>query len=73
MNTLRKDSLQHLYQNEKEIRSYDNKNIVSFFASNVFDDKKQRQYLSDEAYKSLRPIVSKPGAKSTAKCCRANR
>ncbi len=44
-------------QNEKEVRHYENKNIASIFASNVFDEEKMRKYLSKEAYDSIQESV----------------
>lgn len=53
MSNLRLDAIKALSMNQKDIRSYGDKKITSFFGSHVFSGKIQREYLSDEAYKSL--------------------
>ncbi|WP_222165778.1 glutamine synthetase III family protein [Edaphocola aurantiacus] len=51
----------HLH-NDKKILDYSGKKITEFFGSNVFTGAKVREYLSDEAYKSLQASV-KAGSK----------
>jgi glutamine synthetase len=51
-----------LNEGATDIRSYGNNKITALFASNVFTGKVQREYLSDEAYKSLMNSV-KSGSK----------
>lgn len=51
----------HLH-NDKKILDYSGKKITEFFGSNVFTGVKVREYLSDEAYKSLQASV-KAGSK----------
>lgn len=53
MSPLRFNALNALQAGDFKISSYDNKKITSLFGSNVFSGKVQREYLSDEAYKSL--------------------
>lgn len=53
MSTLRFDALKSINEQASEIRSYGNQKVTTLFASNVFTGKVQREYLSDEAYKSL--------------------
>ena len=62
MSNLRFNAIKNLQNGEKEILGYDNKKITSLFASNVFTAKSQREYLSDEAYKSLTNSI-KTGSK----------
>lgn len=54
MSTLRFQALEALAKGEeKKISGYSEKKITHMFASNVFTARMQREYLSDEAYKSL--------------------
>jgi len=54
MSSLRFQSIQALAAGEeKKIEGYGNKRITAIFASNVFSGRTIREYLSDEAYKSL--------------------
>jgi glutamine synthetase len=54
MSTLRFQALQALAAGEdKKISGYSEKKITTMFASNVFTGRTMREYLSDEAYKSL--------------------
>lgn len=54
MSSLRFQALQSLSQGEeKNISGYGDKKITSIFGSNVFSGRTMREYLSDEAYKSL--------------------
>lgn len=53
MSSMRFQGLQELNGEEKKIGHYNGKKITSFFASNVFGPKSAREFLSDEAYKSL--------------------
>lgn len=54
MSSLRFQALQALAAGEeKKISGYSEKKITTMFASNVFTGRAQREYLSDEAYKSL--------------------
>jgi len=53
MSHLRFNALNALQSGDYKISSYDNKKITTLFGSNVFSGKVQREYLSDEAYKSL--------------------
>ncbi len=54
MSTLRFQALQALAAGEeKKVSGYSEKKITHMFASNVFTARAQREYLSDEAYKSL--------------------
>jgi len=54
MSSLRFQALQALAAGEeKKISGYTEKKITTMFASNVFTGRTQREYLSDEAYKSL--------------------
>jgi glutamine synthetase len=53
MSNLRFNAIQALSENAQDVRSYDGNKVTSFFASHVFTGKVQREYLSDEAYKSL--------------------
>jgi glutamine synthetase len=62
MNNLRFNALQSLNEGTTDIRSYGNNKITALFASNVFSGKVQREYLSDEAYKSLMNSI-KSGSK----------
>jgi glutamine synthetase len=54
MATLRFQALQALAAGEeKKVSGYSEKKITTMFASNVFTGRTMREYLSDEAYKSL--------------------
>lgn len=53
MSALRFPALHELNAAEKIINHYNGKKITSFFACNVFGPKSAREFLSDEAYKSL--------------------
>jgi len=53
MSSLRYLALQELAREEKKIGHYAGKKITSIFGSNVFTERAMREYLSDEAYKSL--------------------
>ena len=53
MSNLRFDAIKKLAEKPQDIRSYGDKKVMDFFASNVFTQKAQREYLTDEAYKSL--------------------
>ena len=43
--------------NEKVINDYNGKKITDFFACNVFNGNKVREYVSDEGYKSWQSSV----------------
>ncbi len=62
MSTLRFNAIKNITDGNKDIHSYDGNKITTIFASNVFNAKKQREFLSDEAYKSLQNSV-KTGTK----------
>ncbi len=54
MSSLRFEAIQSvLTGEEKKISGYGDKKITAIFASNVFTGRTMREYLSDEAYKSL--------------------
>ncbi|MEO8960310.1 MAG: glutamine synthetase III [Ginsengibacter sp.] len=53
MQSLRLNALHGLFSDSNIISIPESKKITSFFGENVFDLKKARQFLSDEAYKSL--------------------
>ncbi|XZF13142.1 glutamine synthetase III family protein [Chitinophagaceae bacterium MMS25-I14] len=53
MSSLRFPALQELAAEEKKIGHYNGKKITAMFGSNVFTGRTIREYLSDEAYKSL--------------------
>ncbi|MEO6949066.1 MAG: glutamine synthetase III, partial [Ginsengibacter sp.] len=53
MQTLRMNALHQLFSNSKFIDVPESKKITSFFGENVFDLKKARDFMSEEAYKSL--------------------
>ncbi len=53
MQSLRLNALHELFSDSKIISIPESKKITSIFGENVFDLKKARQFLSDEAYKSL--------------------
>ena len=62
MSNLRFSAIKSFTDNEFKIQNYDGKKVTSFFASNVFTGKVQREYLSEEAYKSLMNSI-KTGSK----------
>lgn len=62
MSSLRFQAIKAISENLQEVRSYDGKKVTSFFATHVFSGKVQREYLSDEAYKSLTNSI-KSGSK----------
>ncbi len=62
MSSLRFSALKELGATEKKIGHYNNKKVSAMFASNVFTGRAMREYLSDEAYKSLQASI-KAGAK----------
>lgn len=53
METLRFKALQNLFSNSSEVLVEGSPKITAIFGDNVFTIKKAREYLSDEAYKSL--------------------
>ena len=53
MSSLRFPALNELRQEERKVAHYNGKRITSMFNSNVFTGRVVREYLSDEAYKSL--------------------
>lgn len=53
MSSLRYLALQDLAKEEKKINHYSGKRITSMFGSHVFTEHSMREFLSDEAYKSL--------------------
>jgi glutamine synthetase len=53
MNNSRFDAIQNLTTGNADIKGYGDQRITSFFGCNVFTGKVAREYLSDEAYKSL--------------------
>ncbi len=53
MSSLRFQALQTLAGEERKITGYGDKKVTSIFATNVFSGRTIREYLSDEAYKSL--------------------
>lgn len=53
MSNLRFQAIKALTSGDQDVRSYGDSRITALFASNVFTTKAQREYLSDEAYKSL--------------------
>ncbi|GBL34674.1 glutamine synthetase [Filimonas sp.] len=62
MSNLRFDAINNLMSRAQDIRSYNDNKVTALFASNVFTAKAQREYLSDEAYKSLNTSI-KTGSK----------
>lgn len=62
MSSLRYLALQEMGGEEKKISGYNGKKITAMFNSNVFTGRTMREYLSDEAYKSLMSSV-KSGSK----------
>ncbi len=57
MNNLRLQAINGINEGEKNIRAYGSSKVTDFFATNVFSDKVQREYLSEEAFYSLRESV----------------
>ncbi|HNP22397.1 MAG TPA: glutamine synthetase III [Panacibacter sp.] len=53
METLRFKALQNLFSNSAEVQVEGPPKVTAIFGDNVFTIKKAREYLSDEAYKSL--------------------
>lgn len=53
MSNLRFQAINSLTNREQDVRGYGDNRVTAIFASNVFTQKAQREYLSDEAYKSL--------------------
>ena len=51
--SVRFPALHELHNDEKKIAHYNGKKVTTMFASNVFSSKAMREWLSDEAYKSL--------------------
>lgn len=62
MSSLRYLALQEIASEEKKISGYNGKKISAMFGSHVFTGRAMREYLSDEAYKSLMNSA-KSGAK----------
>jgi glutamine synthetase len=62
MSNLRFDAIQNLSNGAQNVLGYGDQKITSFFGSNVFTGKIAREYLSDEAYKSLMNSI-KTGSK----------
>ncbi len=62
MSSLRYLALQEIASEEKKISGYNGKKISAMFGSHVFTGRVMREYLSDEAYKSLMNSA-KSGAK----------
>lgn len=62
MSSLRYLALQEMVADEKKISHYSGKKITAMFNSNVFTGRTMREYLSDEAYKSLMSSI-KSGSK----------
>ncbi len=57
MSSLRFPALQELAAGEKKVAHYNGKKVTALFASNVFTGRTMREYLSDEAYKSLQASI----------------
>ncbi len=57
MNNLRIQAINNINEGEKNIRSYSSTKVTEFFGINVFSDKVQRDYLSEEAFYSLQESV----------------
>lgn len=62
MSSLRYLALQEIATEEKKVSHYNGKKITAMFNSNVFTGRTMREYLSDEAYKSLMSSI-KSGSK----------
>lgn len=54
---LRTSALEDISVGEREIRHYDDKRVTSFFGCNVFNAKTAREFLTDDAYKSLQASI----------------
>ena len=57
MSNLRFKSLEGLAKGKKDIRGYAQNKVTDFYGVNVFSGKIQREFLSDEAYKSLQDSI----------------
>jgi glutamine synthetase len=57
MTNLRLQAINDINTGEKDIRGYESTKVTEFFGTNVFSDKTQRDYLSEEAFYSLRESV----------------
>lgn len=57
MSSLRFPALQELAADGKKIGHYNGKKVTALFGSNVFTGRTMREYLSDEAYKSLQASI----------------
>lgn len=57
MNNLRHQAINNVNEGEKNIRAYASNKVTDFFGTNVFSDKTQRDYLSEEAFYSLQESV----------------
>ncbi len=57
MSNLRMQAINNINEGEKDIRGYSSTKVTEFFGTNVFSDKIQRDYLSEEAFYSLRESV----------------
>lgn len=53
MSNLRFSAIKSFTEENMEIENYGGNKVTSFFATNVFSGKVQREYLSEDAYKSL--------------------
>jgi len=62
MKNLRFEAINSLTSRSQDVRNYGDNKITTLFASNVFTAKAQREYLSDEAFKSLTTSI-KTGSK----------
>lgn len=62
MSSLRLQALSEVAKEERKISHYNGKKITAMFNSNVFTGRTMREYLSDEAYKSLMSSI-KSGSK----------
>lgn len=57
MTNLRLQAINNINEGQKNIRGYSSPKVTEFFGTNVFSDKTQRDYLSEEAFYSLRESV----------------
>ncbi len=57
MKNLRLEAVHNLLEGKPEIKGYGSSKVTDFYGVNVFSDKVQRQYLSEEAFYSLRESV----------------
>ena len=57
MNNLRIQAINNINEGDKDVRGYSSVKVTEFFGCNVFSDKIQRDYLSEEAFYSLRESV----------------